>query len=100
MRESDLDRHLVNEADKSVTAAKSSRDELEESQRAIAMLKDRKPLEFGGKDDFQLAQALNHFKGVPVKLSKTETVEAKDDKQGTGPKAEQKPPELKGSPKK
>ena len=29
-------------------------------------------MEFGAKDDFQLIQALNHFKGLPVKLSKVE----------------------------
>jgi len=36
----------------------------------IATAKKRKPLEYGAKDDFQLQQALNHFQGLPVQLSK------------------------------
>jgi carboxyl-terminal processing protease len=48
-------------------------DELEEEQRILAMAKHQKPVEFGSKDDFQLAQALNHFKGLPVKLAKIDT---------------------------
>ena len=39
--------------------------------------KKRKPLEFGGKDDFQLAQAINHLKGLPVQVAKTKVVESK-----------------------
>ncbi|MNU11370.1 hypothetical protein D3C72_2591610 [compost metagenome] len=38
------------------------------------MEKTRKPLEFGSKDDFQLNQALNHLKGLPVQLAKAEPV--------------------------
>jgi carboxyl-terminal processing protease len=72
VRESDLDHHLSNEAAKDAITAKARRDELEEGQRAAALLKNRKPLEFGGKDDFQLAQAINHFKGLPVKLAKSD----------------------------
>jgi carboxyl-terminal processing protease len=34
-------------------------------------------MEFGGKDDFQLAQALNHLKGMPVQTSKAPKVETK-----------------------
>ncbi|MEN3296132.1 MAG: carboxyl-terminal processing protease, partial [Burkholderiales bacterium] len=58
-------------------AAKAKIDEMEEEQRLAALEKKRKPLEFGGKDDFQLAQALNHLKGLPVQLSKTAKVESK-----------------------
>jgi carboxyl-terminal processing protease len=75
VREADLERHLDNEGDKGDKAApavSAKRDELEEERRVAAALKNRKPLEFGGKDDFQLAQAINHFKGLPVQLSKTE----------------------------
>ncbi len=108
VREADLDHHLVNEGDKAVTVstaaasaakAKARRDELEEEQRALALLKNAKPLEFGGKDDFQLAQAINHFKGLPVRLAK---VDADSDKAAPAqlPGGEQKPPELKGAPKK
>jgi len=106
VREADLDHHLANEGDKTVTAsaaaagnAKARRDELEEEQRALALLKTAKPLEFGGKDDFQLAQAINHFKGLPVRLAKADP---DTDKAAPAllPGAEQKPPELKGAPKK
>jgi len=107
VREADLDHHLVNEGDKAVVVAaaasaakaKARRDELEEEQRALALLKNANPLEFGGKDDFQLAQAINHFKGLPVRLAK---VDADSDKAAPAqlPGEEQKPPELKGAPKK
>jgi len=103
VREADLDHHLANEGDKAVTAsaagAKARRDELEEEQRALALLKNAKPLEFGGKEDFQLAQAINHFKGLPVRLAKADP---DSDKAAPAqlPGEEQKPPELKAPPKK
>ena len=95
VREADLDHHLANEASaKTAAAAAERRDELEEEQRAAAALKTAKPLEFGGKDDFQLAQAINHFKGLPVRLAKDD---AERDKPAPAqlPGEEQKPPELK-----
>ena len=67
-REVDLDKHLSNDRDQET--AKTNRDELEEEVRAAALEKTRKPLEYGGNDDFQLAQALNHLKGLPVQLAK------------------------------
>ena len=76
LREADLQKHLSNDKDKEAEA-KNRIDELEEEQRLAALEKKRKPLEFGGKDDFQLAQALNHLKGMPVKVSKTKVVESK-----------------------
>jgi carboxyl-terminal processing protease len=101
VREVDLQHHLAGENEKpGAKAAKEARDSAEQQQRALALLKNRKPLELGGKDDFQLAQALNHFKGLPVKLAKPEAVEVKtaaEPKQLPG--AETKPPELKGSKK-
>ncbi|MDO8654383.1 MAG: S41 family peptidase [Undibacterium sp.] len=69
-READLQKHLSN--DKEAENAKVKVDELEEEQRLIALAKKSKPLEYGSKDDFQLAQALNHLKGLPVKVSKPE----------------------------
>ncbi|RJG04895.1 S41 family peptidase [Noviherbaspirillum cavernae] len=75
LREADLQKHLSNDRDKDEAARKI--DELEEEQRLAALEKKRKPLEFGGKDDFQLAQALNHLKGKPVQLSKAPKVESK-----------------------
>lgn len=78
-READLQKHLSN--DKEAENAKVKVDELEEEQRLIALAKKSKPLEYGSKDDFQLAQALNHLKGLPVKVSKPEAQKdaAKDD---------------------
>jgi carboxyl-terminal processing protease len=78
VREADLDHHLTNEAaDSKSASAKSRRDELEEEQFTVAAMKNAKPVEFGGKDDFQLAQAINHFKGLPVRQAKAD---ADDDK--------------------
>ncbi|HZV67021.1 MAG TPA: S41 family peptidase [Telluria sp.] len=71
VREADLEKHLSNITDPAAVV-KNRRDEVEEDQRLSAALKNRKPLEFGGKDDFQLAQALNQFKGLPVQLAKAE----------------------------
>ena len=77
-READLQKHLSN--DKEAETSKVKVDELEEEQRLIALAKKSKPLEYGSKDDFQLAQALNHLKGLPVKVTKPDAVkdEAKD----------------------
>ncbi|CAH0214652.1 putative CtpA-like serine protease [Massilia sp. Bi118] len=99
VREADLDRHLSNEGEAKPNAVSAKRDELEEEQRALAILKSGKAPEFGGKDDFQLAQAINHFKGLPVKLAKADPL---DDAPAPArlPGTEQKPPEVKGSPKK
>jgi carboxyl-terminal processing protease len=77
VREADLQKHLGNDKDPDGDdAAKKSlavqRDELEDQQRLVSLAKKTKPVEFGSKDDFQLAQAINHFKGLPVKLSKVE----------------------------
>ncbi|MES2015374.1 MAG: S41 family peptidase [Pseudomonadota bacterium] len=78
IREADLDRHLSDGSGKVVDPAiKARRDLLEEEQRALAANKNRKPVEFGSADDFQLVQALNHFKGLPVKLSVTEVAQDK-----------------------
>jgi carboxyl-terminal processing protease len=76
LREADLQKHLSNDRDKEAeTQAKV--DELEQEQRLAALEKKRKPLEFGGKEDFQLVQALNHLKGLPVQLSQKAKVESK-----------------------
>ena len=102
VREVDLQRHLANEngseKDKDNDKAKAARDSAEQQQRALALLKNRKPLELGGKDDFQLAQALNHFKGLPVKLAKAAAPETEAEPAQL-PGAETKPPEIKGSKK-
>ena len=76
LHEADLSKHLINDKDKEETHTKVV-DELEEEQRIAALEKKRKPLEFGSKDDFQLAQALNQLKGLPVQLSKSAKIENK-----------------------
>jgi carboxyl-terminal processing protease len=68
-RESDLDRHLANDRDQE--QANNRRDEAEEEMRIVALERKRKPLEYGSADDFQLRQALNHLKGLPMQLSKS-----------------------------
>jgi carboxyl-terminal processing protease len=74
-READLQKHLSNgnPAAKETEHPKQKLDELEEEQRLIALAKKSKPLEYGSKDDFQLTQALNHLKGLPVKITIPET---------------------------
>ena len=78
-READLQKHLSN--DKEAETSKVKADELEEEQRVIALAKKSKPLEYGSKDDFQLTQALYYLKGLPVKVTKLDTVkdEVKED---------------------
>ncbi|WP_051293868.1 S41 family peptidase [Pseudoduganella violaceinigra] len=72
LRESDLQKHLANAGGEDDKQARPLRDELAEEQRLLAAAKKQKPFEFGGKDDFQLEQALRHFKGLPVKTAKPE----------------------------
>jgi len=78
LREANLQKHLSNDKDKEADKG-AIVDELEEAKRLSALEKKRKPLEFGSKDDFQLAQALNHLKGLPVQISKTAKVDSKKD---------------------
>ncbi|UGQ46137.1 S41 family peptidase [Massilia endophytica] len=70
LREADLEKHLSGDSEDKRPV---KLDELEEEQRILTLAKKQKPIEFGGKDDFQLAQALNHFKGLPVKLARADT---------------------------
>ncbi|MES2322064.1 MAG: S41 family peptidase [Pseudomonadota bacterium] len=100
VREADLEKHLSDgSGDAADKDARARRDLVEEEQRARAFAKNRQPLEFGSKDDFQLAQALNHFKGRPVKLS---SVEPKAAREGASalPRPDIKLPELKSGIKK
>jgi carboxyl-terminal processing protease len=87
LRESDLDKHLVGK-DESKNGANRKRDELEEERRIAALDKKRKPLEFGSKDDFQLAQAITYLKtGKVIPVTAAAMVQAKPDVQaGVGEK--------------
>ncbi|RJG03391.1 S41 family peptidase [Noviherbaspirillum sedimenti] len=88
LHESDLQKHLRNDKDKETAASgKNVIDELEEEQRLAALAKKRKMLEFGSKEDFQLAQAINHLKGLPVQLSKAK-IESKKENTINDPKDE------------
>lgn len=98
VREADLDHHLTNEAADSKSANAKRRDELEEEQFTMAALKNEKPIEFGGKDDFQLTQALNHFKGLKVQLAKADPDEDKP-APAKLPGQEPKPAEIKDDAK-
>ena len=81
VREADLQRHLSNDKDKEAEVKAKQRQESAELER----LRDMKPVEFGSAEDYQLQQALNYLKGVPVVLAKsaqpaTITAAAVDDK--------------------
>ncbi|EGF33902.1 Carboxy-terminal processing protease precursor [Oxalobacteraceae bacterium IMCC9480] len=85
LHESDLQKHLSNDTDKAAAEAiKPVFDEAEEARRAAAIAKKRKPLEFGSKEDFQLTQALNQLKGLPVQLSKVTPEIRKDGEKEPG----------------
>jgi carboxyl-terminal processing protease len=63
VREADLVKHLGNDRD----AAPADRPKPEAADKARnSTEEDRKPIEMGGPDDFQLKQAMNHLKGLPV----------------------------------
>ncbi len=81
VRESDLQKHLINDKDQSVEAStKPKVDEMEEELRAAALEKKRKPLEYGSKDDFQLIQALNYLKGKTVQVAEVKAIGPRDEK--------------------
>ncbi len=85
VREADLQRHLSNDKDKGAEVKSTP------SAEALEKLKDRKPVEFGSPEDYQLRQALNFLKGLPVVLAKTEAAETvaavKDPSAPTAPPA-------------
>ena len=72
---------------------------IEEAKKIAAFEKKRKPLEYGSKDDFQLAQALNELKGLPVQLSKAK-VELHKDSDKTSEQNEASPSDPKTGDKK
>jgi carboxyl-terminal processing protease len=69
VREADLTRHLSNKTDKEETpskAAAKAAEQAKEDEKA----KDRKPIELGSADDYQLQQAMNHLQGRTVVIAK------------------------------
>jgi len=65
LREADLNRHLSNGEDDEVRSAIPTPND-------FADRKDRKPVEFGSPDDYQLQQALNFLKGAEVVVARQE----------------------------
>ncbi len=80
LREADLQKHLNNDTDKN--AGKEKRDEAEDEKRALEVEKTLKPLEYGSATDFQLQQALNQLKGLPVQIAKAAEKSEADGKAG------------------
>jgi len=67
VREADLNRHLSD--GKGTEEARPSQRPAADAQ-ANERLRDRKPIEFGSPEDYQLQQALNHLKGQPVQVAR------------------------------
>ncbi len=84
-READLDKHLSNGqgAEKKDEAREKARDaalkKLEDEAKKPAA--ERKLPEFGTDKDFQLTQAINQLKGLPVLVSKTQTERKEEPKE-------------------
>lgn len=74
VREADLQRHLSNGKDASDEVKSSAT-----TQAELDRLRDRKPIEFGSNEDYQLQQALNYLKGLPVILAKSTVDKAAND---------------------
>ena len=75
LREADLDKHLTNDKESDKAKAKSADAELAVPAAAQPGAKPKngnteetplKPIEFGSDKDFQLAQAINSLKGLPI----------------------------------
>ncbi|MES2898711.1 MAG: S41 family peptidase [Pseudomonadota bacterium] len=86
VREADLEKHLGDARDPAVRRDNAA-------QQALAQSRTRKVLDFGSRDDFQLAQAINHFKGLPVTLSSAAAAPERAPQSGA-PKPEPVIPEI------
>ncbi|WP_084545190.1 S41 family peptidase [Derxia gummosa] len=70
-READLDHHLANpEGGEAKPDKKTPEQRAADAKRIEELLKNRKPVEYGSADDWQLQQALNQLKGKPVETAK------------------------------
>jgi carboxyl-terminal processing protease len=92
LREADLVKHLSNGSEKEEPDT-GKRLTPEEEQRLIDNAKKIKRLEYGSKEDFQLLQALNHLKGLPVKTSKIKIEDRKNGKKDSKKGAKTDKPE-------
>ena len=76
IREADLLKHLENNQERSEAAKKEGQPaSAQPPARREGESANRKPMELGSPEDFQLQQALNHLKGLPV-VAKAPPVEA------------------------
>jgi carboxyl-terminal processing protease len=66
LREADLTRHLLNDREREAEVRSGIPAPTDPAQ----VPQDRKPVEFGSADDYQLAQAVNYLKGQPVIIAK------------------------------
>ncbi len=81
VREADLTGHLSNPT--GAEERRSGSDQVGSDGK----LRDRKPIEFGSAQDYQLQQAMNHLKGKPVMIAKArEDAGVKGDSQDKGRK--------------
>jgi carboxyl-terminal processing protease len=66
LREADLLKHLQNDRDKTDAQKAQEKRDAAKPQPSPSDPRNDKPIELGGPDDFQLQQAMNHLKGLPV----------------------------------
>lgn len=69
LREADLERHLVNDKDKSVDVKPESKPHAKNGKKNKTDEEDdatRAPMEFASKDDYQLSQAVNLLKALQI----------------------------------
>ena len=76
VREADLSLHLSNDRDGEGNGQGDIVEKMAAEAAAEAARAARKPVEFGSDDDYQLKQALNHIKGLPVMVAKAADKEA------------------------
>jgi carboxyl-terminal processing protease len=78
VREADLVRHLENKTDPATPSSPAPSSSADPAAAANPnatpndrTVKEQRRYEFGSADDFQLKQAMNHLKGLPVETAKT-----------------------------
>jgi carboxyl-terminal processing protease len=88
VREADLNRHLTDGSGKEEARPNSARGGADAS--SAERLRDRKPIEFGSPEDYQLQQALNHLKGQPVQVARKPEASPADAAASSAPAEETK----------
>ena len=75
LREADLVKHLTNDKDKDAEAKSAPKDK-DAKPKSENGDDAAKPIEFGSDKDFQLAQAINQLKGLPILQAQTQAAAA------------------------